>query len=92
MLKSGKDSRFDNIRENFASLLFFYIFQMMWDWTISLPFVFLNSPRISNKEEGGKDVEFGSVTDIIGIIAFSIGILIESIADIQKVNNWKQFT
>lgn len=87
MLKSGHDSRFDNIRGSFKSLLFFYIFQMMWVWTISLPVIFLNSPRISDKEEGGRDVEFGSVTDIIGIIIFSIGILIESIADIQKVNN-----
>ncbi|PKK65376.1 DUF1295-domain-containing protein [Rhizophagus irregularis] len=84
MLKSGHDSRFDNIRGSFKSLLFFYIFQMMWVWTISLPVIFLNSPRISGKEEAGKDVEFGSVTDIIGIIIFSIGILIESIADIQK--------
>ncbi|GBB93834.1 hypothetical protein RclHR1_02240006 [Rhizophagus clarus] len=84
MLKSGKDSRFDKIRENFVSLLVFYIIQMIWVWTISLPVIFLNSPRISSKEEGGNDVEFGSVTDIIGILLFSIGILIESIADIQK--------
>jgi steroid 5-alpha reductase family enzyme len=85
MLKSGKDLRFESIRSKFASLLFFFVLQMIWVWTISLPVTFLNSPRISNKEEGGKDVEFGSATDIVGIILFSIGILIESISDIQKV-------
>jgi steroid 5-alpha reductase family enzyme len=57
----------------------------VWVWTIVLPVTFLNSSRISSKEEGGSDVKFGSATDIIGIIIFSIGILIESIADIQKV-------
>ena len=85
MLKSGKDSRFENIRSKFMSLLFFFVLQMIWVWTVSLPVTFLNSPRISNKEEGGNDVEFGSSTDIIGVIIFSVGILIESIADIQKV-------
>ncbi|RIA95256.1 hypothetical protein C1645_758090 [Glomus cerebriforme] len=84
MLKSGTDSRFDNIRKSFMSFLGFFIFQMIWVWTISLPVTFLNSPRISDKKEGGNDVQFGSVTDIIGIILFIVGILIESIADIQK--------
>ncbi|CAI2169118.1 17193_t:CDS:2 [Funneliformis geosporum] len=84
MLKSGKDSRFENIRSKFASLLFFFVLQMIWVWIISLPVIFLNSPRISNDEYGGKDVKFGSATDVIGVIVFTIGILFESIADLQK--------
>jgi len=81
MLKSGKDSRFDSIRSKFISFLLFFVLQMIWVWIISLPVIFLNSPGIS-----GKDVEFGSVTDIIGVILFSVGILIESIADVQKAS------
>ncbi|CAG8744471.1 9930_t:CDS:2, partial [Funneliformis caledonium] len=30
MLKSGKDSRFESIRSKFASLLFFFVLQMIW--------------------------------------------------------------
>ncbi|CAI2166555.1 9988_t:CDS:2 [Funneliformis geosporum] len=88
MLKSGKDSRFENIRSKFASLLFFFVLQMIWVWIISLPVIFLNSPRISNDEYGGKDVKFGSATDVIGVIVFTIGILFESIADLQKTKSY----
>ena len=80
-----RDTRFENFRSKFVSLFFFFVLQMIWVWTISLPVTFLNSPRINDEKEGSNDVEFGSLTDIIGVILFSVGILIESIADIQKV-------
>ncbi|CAG8476910.1 10051_t:CDS:2 [Scutellospora calospora] len=81
MLKTGHgDSRFDELRQNFSKLLVFFILQMIWIWTISLPVTFLNSPKIN----GGLDQNFGSVTDVLGVILFIFGFLIESIADLQK--------
>ncbi|CAG8467583.1 17749_t:CDS:2 [Racocetra fulgida] len=44
----------------------------------------MNSPKIVEFA----DPKFGSVTDILGIILFVIGFLIESIADIHKVSDF----
>src|SRR5437660_34724 len=87
----GVDTRFNEMRKKFFNFLGFWIFQMLWIWLVSLPVVFLNSPRVSQPEDGGRDVEFGAATDIIGIIFWVIGILIESIADIQKVGRILNF-
>ncbi|CAG8489868.1 18338_t:CDS:10 [Acaulospora morrowiae] len=84
MLKSNRDTRFDSIRSKFTSLLGFFVIQMIWVWTISLPLILLNSPRMSDPSSGGRDVHFGSATDIAGIVLFVFGLMIESIADIQK--------
>ncbi|CAG8761561.1 17751_t:CDS:2, partial [Acaulospora morrowiae] len=79
-----EDTRFDSIRSKFTSLLGFFVIQMIWVWTISLPLILLNSPRISDPSSGGRDVHFGSATDIAGIVLFVFGLMIESVADIQK--------
>ncbi|CAG8498564.1 5607_t:CDS:2 [Acaulospora colombiana] len=65
--------------------------QMIWVWTISLPLIFLNSPRISDPNIGGRDVHFGSATDIAGVILFLLGWVIESVADIQKSTLFLEF-
>ncbi|KAG9289896.1 hypothetical protein G9A89_010202 [Geosiphon pyriformis] len=81
----GFDSRFDEMREKFFNFLGFWIFQMVWVWTCSLPVIFVNSPRVGDPERGGRDVDFGTATDIIGLVLFVFGLSIESIADIQKL-------
>ncbi|CAG8574391.1 7499_t:CDS:2 [Cetraspora pellucida] len=84
MLKTGHgDSRFDELRQHFSKLLTFFILQMIWIWTISLPLTFLNSPKINNSV--GILDQFGSATDVLGVILFVVGLLIESVADVQKL-------
>lgn len=54
-------------------------------WTVSLPVTILNSPAVSDVSQGGSDPSFGTARDIIGIILWGIGWLIETVADAQKV-------
>ena len=57
-----------------------YAGQVLWVWTVSLPVIILNSPKVTD----GQAPSFGQASDILGIIIWAIGWLIESIADLQK--------
>ena len=50
-------------------------------WVVSLPLTILNSPAVSARS----DPSFGTARDIVGIVLWGLGWLIESVADIQKV-------
>ncbi|KAF1997613.1 oxidoreductase-like protein [Amniculicola lignicola CBS 123094] len=80
ILKTGKDDRFDDKRDKFWSFLGFWVFQMLWVWTVSLPVTILNSPNVTRFNQP----EFGTGRDIAGVILFSIGLVMESVSDIQK--------
>lgn len=80
ILKTGKDDRFDDKRDKFFPFLGFWVFQMLWVWTVSLPVTILNSPNVLRVRQPS----FGKATDIIGIIIFVLAFLLEAIADIQK--------
>ena len=80
ILKTGKDDRFDDKRDNFFKFLGFWVFQMFWCWTVSLPITFLNSPRVLAYPQPA----FGRATDIVGTIIFVLALAIESISDVQK--------
>jgi len=80
ILKTGKDDRFDDKRDKFWSFLGFWVFQMVWVWTVSLPVTFLNSPNITQFDQP----RFGTGCDIAGIILFAVGFIMESVSDIQK--------
>lgn len=54
--------------------------QMLWVWTVSLPITILNCPAVANYD----NVSFGRPCDIIGVVLFAYGFLLEAIADIQK--------
>ena len=85
ILKTGKDDRFDDKRDNFFKFLGFWLFQMVWVWTVSLPVTILNSPNVSYEPMGGgRTSYFNASTDIIGVILFAIGFAIEAVADVQK--------
>ena len=77
ILMIGTDHRFDEMREHPVKFLYFWIFQMIWVWTVSLPLVHLNttSTYFVMPLEG---------TDIAGIVLASFGLIIESIADQSK--------
>ncbi|KAE9962464.1 hypothetical protein BLS_001725 [Venturia inaequalis] len=78
ILKTGKDDRFDDKRDKFWSFLGFWVFQMIWVWSVSLPVTLLNSPNVTQYGQ------FGTGRDIAGVILWSIGFIMESVADVQK--------
>ena len=80
ILKTGKDDRFDDKRDKFFPFLGFFVFQMLWCWTVSLPVTLINSPNITQYPQP----KFGTGSDIAGVIIFAIGFLMEAIADVQK--------
>ncbi|KAJ3475924.1 hypothetical protein NLI96_g11511 [Meripilus lineatus] len=84
VLKTGSDTRFDEIRSHFFKFFGFWVGQILWVWTVSLPVTILNSPAVSDVSQGGSDPSFGTARDIIGIILWGIGWLIETVADAQK--------
>ncbi|KAJ1306618.1 hypothetical protein OPQ81_007615 [Rhizoctonia solani] len=81
VLKTGSDTRFDDIRSHFFKFLAFWVGQIIWVWTVSLPVTILNSPGVAST---GTQPAFGTGTDIAGVILWAIGWVIESISDIQK--------
>jgi steroid 5-alpha reductase family enzyme len=80
ILKTGKDDRFDDKRDKFFPFLGFWVFQMFWVWTVSLPVTVLNSPAVQAYPQRN----FGTGRDIAGVIFFSIGFIMESVSDVQK--------
>jgi steroid 5-alpha reductase family enzyme len=80
ILKTGKDDRFDDKRDKFFPFLGFWVFQMLWVWTVSLPVTILNSPAVLQYRQPS----FGKATDILGIIIFVLALGLESLSDVQK--------
>ncbi|KAI3631165.1 hypothetical protein MIR68_010655 [Amoeboaphelidium protococcarum] len=76
VLKAGDDKRFDEMREKFFSFLGFWVFQMLWVYIVGLSVVLMNSLD--------EQPQFGSATDIAGLVIFIIGFVIEAVADQHK--------
>ncbi|XP_014673788.1 PREDICTED: uncharacterized protein LOC106814040 [Priapulus caudatus] len=85
ILKIGEDRRFDDKRENLLKFAAFWIFQAVWVFTVSLPVIFVNTPRNSQVNNTSIPNVF-TPNDIIGMVIFLFGLLLESVADIQKFN------
>ncbi|KAF8159750.1 hypothetical protein B0H34DRAFT_704665 [Crassisporium funariophilum] len=84
VLKMGSDTRFDDIRSHFLKFLGFWIGQIIWIWTVSLPLTILNSPAVSETGTVGSNPHFGTSRDVAGIVIWALGFLVEAIADAQK--------
>ncbi|CAK7240657.1 MAG: hypothetical protein STHCBS139747_002103 [Sporothrix thermara] len=83
ILRTGTDTRFDGKRDKFFPFLGFWVFQMVWVWTVSLPVTVLNSPGVISRAY--TDLHgFGTGRDIAGVVLFGIGFLCEAIADAQR--------
>ncbi|KAM0255683.1 hypothetical protein ACHAQJ_005527 [Trichoderma viride] len=80
ILKTGKDDRFDEMRQKFFPFLGFWVFQMLWVWTVSLPVTVLNSPAVTRYPQH----KFGTGRDIAGVVMYSVGLVIETMSDAQK--------
>ncbi|KAF5388637.1 hypothetical protein D9757_004839 [Collybiopsis confluens] len=101
VLRTGSDSRFDEIRSNFFKFLGanvplilnprvlrlcagFWIGQIIWVWTVSLPLTILNSPAVSDTSRNGSNPALGTSRDIAGIVIWTLGWVIETLSDLQK--------
>jgi steroid 5-alpha reductase family enzyme len=80
ILKTGKDERFNDMRGKFLSFLGFWVFQMLWVWTVSLPVTLLNSPNVTRYPQR----PFGTARDIAGVVLFAVGFVFEAGSDVQK--------
>ncbi|XP_020257010.1 uncharacterized protein LOC109833670 isoform X2 [Asparagus officinalis] len=76
ILQWGEDHRFDEMRNNLGKLAFFWTFQAIWVWTVSLPLTIVNA---SDRNPSVKP------QDIIGWLMWFLGIIVEAIADQQKL-------
>ncbi|GAV83490.1 DUF1295 domain-containing protein [Cephalotus follicularis] len=76
ILQWGEDRRFDEMRSKLGRLAVFWIFQAVWVWTVSLPVTVVNA--------SDRDPSLHA-EDIIGWIMWSLGFLVEAIADQQKL-------
>ena len=76
VLRLGKDDRFDDRRESFWRFLVFWVFQMVWVWTVSLPVTVLNAFPWGDPALAA--APFGLATDIVGTILFVLGFFIEA--------------
>jgi len=78
-LKIGEDKRFDDKRDNILKFAVFWILQALWVFTVSLPVMYINSPMASSSFQDNL-----VTTDYVGIALFTIGVIIEAVADQQK--------
>lgn len=78
ILMIAEDHRFDDMRGDPLKFLYFWIFQMMWVWIVSLPLTVINSLKFS--------ADSVNYVDVIGIVVASVGLIIESVADRSKFN------
>ncbi|KAF8681944.1 hypothetical protein HU200_045397 [Digitaria exilis] len=76
ILQWGEDRRFDKMRDNLGKLAFFWTFQAVWVWSVSLPVTVVNASDRNPSIEA---------RDIIGWIMWFVGICIEATADQQKL-------
>jgi len=80
IIKIGEDDRFDDKRADPVKFAFFWIFQAVWVFTVSLPVIFVNAPRSAVFLRP----DTFTPMDIIGSVLFVIGLLSETISDQQK--------
>ena len=75
ILKIEKDDRFDKLRDSYIRFAFFWMFQLVWVWAVSLPVAVVNSTT------GGGPI---NLVDAAGLGAAAVGLLLESVADQTK--------
>jgi steroid 5-alpha reductase family enzyme len=77
VLKEGKDSRFDELKKNPITYAVPWFFQALWIFVTALPaYIVLGNPGFQQREL--------IWSDMIGIIVWAFGFIVEIIADYQK--------
>jgi len=77
ILEWGEDKRMDDKRGNIARFAVFWILQGIWVWTVSLPVTIVNG--IVTRNPGIQ------IADVLGWVMWGIGVIIEAVADQQKL-------
>jgi len=72
--KTGKDSRFDDIRGDFKKFLQFWMLQGVSVWVILVPVLLLIT----------SDQTIFSIVSLAGLLIWMFGLCVEAIADLQK--------
>ena len=83
ILEWGEDSRFDDIRGDFWKFFGFWILQIIWIFTLSLPVIYFNSLEINTEFIENNNLAY------VGIFLFLIGLGIEALADYTKYSHKK---
>lgn len=74
-LVMGGDSRFEEAKQSFSSFFVYWSVQALWAWICSLPVTLVNS------HERNPGLHW---SDVVGVVLFVFGFLMESTADFQK--------
>ena len=74
VIKTGRDRRFDGIRDNFLNFSLFWFLQALTVWIVMLPHIYFLASRYSRI----------SYAFIGGAILWAAGLIIETAADYQK--------
>jgi steroid 5-alpha reductase family enzyme len=80
ILNTGVDHRFDEMRRHFVKFGAFWVLQLLWVWSVSLPVIVLNSPGVTRWGQP----KFGTGRDIAGVVMFAVGFVMEAVADAQR--------
>lgn len=79
VISRGKDERFDEIRSDCLRFFGFWVFQIIWVFIVSVPVLLINS---ADDEDGV--AAFGTAGDIVGVVFWALGFVIECVADFSK--------
>ncbi len=82
VIKVGKDNRFDTVRDDFHRFFKFWLAQALTVWLLMIPVIL----AITNYNNYDLVSYKGDIIWNIGVFIWAAGLIIESIADIQKYN------
>ncbi|MDP2435683.1 MAG: DUF1295 domain-containing protein [archaeon] len=85
VLETGGDRRFDKIKDSAPSFLFAWLMQATWVYLVGLPVYLLNAkPASSERPETPRQRGLLSRGQLLALVAWAAGFLLEVIADAQK--------
>jgi steroid 5-alpha reductase family enzyme len=81
VIKLGKDARFDDRRDSFVRFGLFWLLQGLTVWIVMIPAIlfFISNAPVANNE-------IKIVLLVIGLLVWLEGLVVETLADIQKFN------
>ena len=77
VLKRGKDSRFDAVRERCLVFLVFWVWQMLWVFVVSTPVIYVNAVTLAEVPPIG-------ALDWVGWALVVVGCVLQTAADLHK--------
>ena len=78
VLKRGRDARFDEVREHCGIFLFFWVWQILWVYVVSLSFMYINLVG------SAVSAPFPAPSDVAGITVFVAGFVLQVVSDAVK--------